>query len=258
VSIVDISPGWGELLTTVRRCEKGEALPRADRQAALELATSLGLATMPGAVGCSLSVQRPDGRFITPAGSGAVAMLLDDVQYRQDDGPCLRAARTGAPERLNSLADDRRWPELVQVAAENGVHSSLSLPLPAAETPSALNLYGRAEDVFATPRATELAGMIARTTAALLASEDTSLVEGLSAARVHRAIAERTLIARAQGVVMAREGLNERLAYRRLAVRSSEESSSLLDVAQRVLADEEAASRADSRNGSGAAEDVSA
>jgi ANTAR domain-containing protein/GAF domain-containing protein len=242
VSIVDISPGWGELLATVRRCENGEALPLADRQAAVELGTSLGLATLPGAVGCSLTVQRTDGGFGTPAAAGSVAMLLDDVQYAQDDGPCLRAARTGAPERLNSMAVDDRWPELFRVAAENGVHSSLSLPLPAARTPSALNLYGRSEDVFATARATALAGMIARTMATLLAAEDRSLTEGLSAARVHRAIAERTLIARAQGVVMAREGLNERLAYRHLAIRSSKEGSPLRDVARRVLDSEAAAS----------------
>ena len=67
---MDISPGWGELLATVRRRENGAAMPQADRQEALELATSLGLATLPGAVGCSISVQRPDGAFTTPAGAG--------------------------------------------------------------------------------------------------------------------------------------------------------------------------------------------
>jgi AmiR/NasT family two-component response regulator len=59
--------------------------------------------------------------------------------------------------------------------------------------------------------------------------------EGLSAARVHRTFAERSLISRAQGVVMARDGVNERLAYRKMAIRSAEEASPLRDVARRVL-----------------------
>jgi hypothetical protein len=231
----DKSPGWGELLAAVRHCQNGEPLPEPDEQAALELATSVGLATLPGTVGCSISLQRPDGGFVTPAAAGPVARILDDVQYASDDGPCVRAARTGVFERLDPMEADRRWPELVRRAADTGVRSSLSLPLLTARAPAALNLYGAQPGVFGSERATAVAGVIARATSVLLMDVGEQPDEGLSSARVHRAIRERTLITRAQGVVMVREGVSADAAYRWLAVRSAEESSSLWDVARRVL-----------------------
>jgi len=241
----DVPAGWGDLLAVVRRCESGEPLPEPEQQAALELATAVGLATLPGAIGCSISLQRPDAGFVTPAAAGNVAIILDDVQYTIGDGPCVRAARTGKPERLDPIATDRRWPELVRQAADNAVASSLSLPLLTARAPAALNLYGSAEGVFGSARAAAVAMLVARATSALLMDVGGRPVEGLSTARVQRAISERTLITRAEGVLMARDGISSRLAYHRLAVRSADESSWLRDVAQRVLDEAEGAAGED-------------
>jgi hypothetical protein len=245
MSMAAILPGWGELLTVVRRCERGEPLPEQDQQDALDLATSVGLATLTDIVGCSISLQRPDGGYATPAAAGEVAQILDDVQYAENDGPCLRAARTGRMERLNSIATDGRWPALARRAAETGVASSLSLPLLTSRAPAALNLYGSVERAFESARATAVAGVMARATSAILMDAGGLPIEGLSAARVQRAITERTLITRAQGVLMARDGLTANQAYRRLAVCSAEQSSSLHDVARRVLDEAEAAAGED-------------
>ena len=203
--MAEMSSGWSDLLDVVRRCERGEPLPESDRQESLQLATAVGLATLPGAVGCSITLQQPAGGFFTPAAAGDVATLLDGVQYAIDDGPCVRAARTGQPERVDEIGADPRWPDLARQAVDHGVASSLSLPLLTSRSP---------------------------------------------AARIHRAITDRTLITCAQGVVMAQERLSAPLAYRQLAIRSATESSSLRDVAQRVLAETAVAA--------GTEEDVSA
>ena len=102
----------------------------------------------------------------------------------------------------------------------------------------ALNLYASEEHSFVSDRAQALAGVLARATSALLADIEDSPIEGLSALRIQRTISERTLIAQAQGVLMARDGLSARLAYRKLAIRSAEESSKLKDVALHVLSSE--------------------
>ena len=229
----EISSGWSELLAAVRRCEDGGPPSAPERQVALELAVSVGLATLPGAAGCSITRPRSGGGFVTPVAAGPVALALDEVQYTTDDGPCLRAARSGRPEQLDSLAADERWPELVRRAAELGVHSSLSLPL--AEPASALNLYGAATGAFASAGAAARANMLGRAVSILLMDADQRPDDGLSAARVHRTLTERTLIARAQGVVMARYGVTQHVAYRKLAVRSGQESRPLRDVARQVL-----------------------
>lgn len=230
-----LSSGWGELLAAVRRCERGEPLPERDRQATLELATTVGLATLPSAVGCSISLQRPDGGFATPAAAGPAARILDDVQYAQDDGPCQSAARTGRPQRVDDLATDPRWPELVRRAADAGVASLLSVPLPASRLPGALNLYGDSRQAFASAWAMAVAGVIARATSALLMDVEAPRIEGLDAARMRRAIAERTLITRAQGVLMGRDRVSDALAFHRLAIRSGEEARPLLDIARQIL-----------------------
>jgi|tagenome__1003787_1003787.scaffolds.fasta_scaffold20957999_3 hypothetical protein len=246
--MTEISAGWNDLLAVVGRCERGELLPESDRQASLELATAVGLATLPGAVGCSITLQGTDGGFLTPAAAGPASGILDDVQYATGDGPCLRAARTGLPERLDKISADPRWPELVRRAADNAVVCSLSLPLITARRPAALNLYGDAVNAFGSSRSQELAGVIARATSALLTDATDRPVGGLDAARVQRTISERSLISRAQGVVMAREAVDAARAYRLLAIRSADESSSLWEVAQRVL----------DETGSASAEGVSA
>jgi hypothetical protein len=237
--MADTTRGWDELLRTVRRCESGDPVDQPDRRAALTLATSLGRQSLPGTVGCSISLQTAEG-FLTPAAAGSVALDLDLVQYASDDGPCLSAARRRHPVRLDSMADDERWPELTRSARRRGVHSSLSMPLLTSDAPAALNLYSSAEHAYRSARMQALADLLARAVSALLADSDGAVLQGLSAARVQRAIAERTLIAQAQGVLMARDGLNARLAYRKLAIRSAERSSALRDVAREVLDAEQA------------------
>jgi hypothetical protein len=260
--MADVFPGWGELLGLVRRYEGGDPLPDSERPAALELAVSVGRASVPGVIGCSISLQQPDQGFVTPAAAGPVSLLLDEVQYADDDGPCLRAARTGQPQRLDPLATDPRWPELVRQARAHGVSASLSLPLLTAETPAALNLYAAAEGVLGSARATAVAGVVARATSALLMGGAGLAIEGLSAARIHRAIAERTLITRAQEVLMARHRGPAPEAYHRLAVRSAVESSPMWEVARRLLEAEGATAPTEPESEAGSAsssgEDVSA
>jgi ANTAR domain/GAF domain len=233
--MTDTSLGWDEILQTVRRCEHGRPLTEKERQTAVELATSIGLSTTPAMVGCSISLLLPEGHFITPAATGQVALDLDEVQYAADAGPCLSAARRQHPHHVDSMAADERWPGFSRSAVNSGVNSSLSLPLRTVATSAALNLYASEENSFSSERAQALAGVLARATSILLTDAESLPIEGLNSLRVQRTIVDRTLIARAQGVLMAREGLTARLAYRKLAVRSAGESRPLRDVAQQVL-----------------------
>lgn len=260
--MTDTSAGWDDLLVLVRRCEAEGPLPEPERRTALDVATSVGLANIPGLVGCSISRQDA-GVFGTPAAAGAIAMDLDRLQYAQDDGPCLRAAREGRPFRLDAMADEELWPDFRRRAIDGGVTSSLSLPLTRSRTAAALNLYGGSAGMFSAGRTWDLADLLARATSALMADAESvggPVVEGLSALRMRRAIADRTLVVRAQGVLMAREGLTAGAAYHRLAVRSAETTSSLRDVAEEVLSVEAAATAPESEAGSASSsgEDVSA
>jgi serine phosphatase RsbU (regulator of sigma subunit) len=90
-------------------------------------------------VGASVTVIE-QGQPATAAWTQRVALDLDRVQYRADDGPCLQAARTSEVVRFE--AGDLRWPAYEAAARERGISHSLSVPLVVAEvTIGALNLY---------------------------------------------------------------------------------------------------------------------
>src|SRR4051812_28958947 len=137
--MVDTYQHWSDLLGAVRRCEadSAEPLDERDRQAALELAVQIGLAATEGTVGCSISLHAPEG-WLTPVAAGPLAYDLDQVQYATNAGPCLNAVRSQSPTRVDSMVADQRWPAFAHDAANHGVRSSFSLPLPDAVRPAAL------------------------------------------------------------------------------------------------------------------------
>ena len=63
-----------------------------------------------------------DGPSRTVAASGPPALRLDAVQYREDAGPCLDAARRGGPVGTIDV-DDARWPVFARALHESGYDS---------------------------------------------------------------------------------------------------------------------------------------
>jgi hypothetical protein len=129
------------------------------------------------------------------------------------------------------MTGDDRWGELSRQAVSHGVHSSLSLPLP---TAAALNFYGAGVGAYAAARPRALASLVARTVSILL-TEGPGRLEDLGPNRIQEMMAARSLIHRAQGMMMERDGTDATTAYHRLAIRSAEESRSLADIARQVL-----------------------
>jgi GAF domain-containing protein len=72
-----------------------------------------------------------------------ISPAVDEGQYQDDVGPCLDALREGRIIRVeDTAAVVGRWPSYSRRAVENGVSSTLSLPLSAgSERLGAMNLY---------------------------------------------------------------------------------------------------------------------
>ncbi|MFH8802336.1 GAF and ANTAR domain-containing protein [Streptomyces sp. NPDC017936] len=81
--------------------------------------------------GASVSL-RGEGMPVPLSASGARAAYLMEVQATLGDGPCLRAAETGAPVFASDLTTGRDaslWPVYAQQAAAAGVRAVYALPL---------------------------------------------------------------------------------------------------------------------------------
>ena len=178
--------------------------------AALELVTALAQATVGGADGASVSLARR-GRLGTVAATDDTVAQMDRDQYATGQGPCLAAAGEGHWFHVESTAEEARWPDFVPRARAGGIGSILSTPLMATAGGSvgALNIYSRTERAFGPPEQ-ELAALFATQASRIVASAG---VAAEQATRLQAALPVRELIAQAQGVVMARQGVSAEVAY---------------------------------------------
>jgi hypothetical protein len=227
-------PGWDTVFSVVRRYDRGELPEPEERRAATASALALARTSVPGTMGCSVTLRGPGGTFHTPVYSGELAQELDDRQYRWDDGPCLNAARHQRLTFVESMATDPRWPNLAGPALERGVHSSYSVPFLAARAPAALNFYGDEQNDYASDEVRARASVISRIVAVLVVDEPGDTVR-VDRTRLEQVMSDRSVIDRALGLVMARDDVDVATAYRYLAVRSADETTTLADVARQTV-----------------------
>jgi GAF domain-containing protein len=137
---------------------------------ALRLAIALAAATVAGADGVSVSLQRY-GRLVTVAAGDPAITDMDAEQYANGEGPCVDASLEGRWAHLQSVDERHRWPALVRKARARGINAILCSPLFASGRPiEALNVYSRTAGAFGAEEQ-ELASQVADKAAALSRDE---------------------------------------------------------------------------------------
>ena len=198
-------------------------------QETLDGIVELAVSMVPGcaAAGISLITRR---EITTAAATDQAVRLGDEMQYELDEGPCLDAVRSEEVVRTDDVVADSRWPRWGPAVSERlGVRSMLCLQLYTTETKhGALNLYATEPGAFgAADRA--LAGTFAAVAAAALQAAQTE-------EQLESAVASRTLIGQAQGVIMERYGLSAPNAFSVLSRISQDSNTKLAEVAQQIVA----------------------
>jgi GAF domain-containing protein len=201
---------------------------------ALGLVSSMALDTVPGAVGAGVSIIDERGRR-SSGSTDARVERADALQYELDEGPCLAATAGRQLVRVDDLTTDRRWSRWAAAVVPLGLRAAMSAPLVAGDTPlGALKVYADRPGSF--DHHTERRLTIASAQAAILVSNVQTrerarrLSEGL-----RQAVRSRDLVSTAKGVVMARHGVPEDVAFGMLVSRSGEEGGTLADVARAVV-----------------------
>jgi GAF domain-containing protein len=201
---------------------------------ALDRVAAISLRSLPGCDGAGVSLVERE-KVTTTSATDETVEVVDSEQYRTGEGPCLEAIRQGTPFIVESMADDKRWPVFGPRAAQNGILSSLSMPLRAHDrTLGALNLYSRklsgftADDektatLFAAQASVALANAHAFDRVRAAADQ---LEEGLKSSRV---------IGLAMGILVEREHCSEDEAFDMLRVISQNANVKLRDVAQQLV-----------------------
>ncbi|WP_202865918.1 GAF and ANTAR domain-containing protein [Kribbella turkmenica] len=128
-------------------------------------------------------------------------------------GPLHDALTYGEPRRVADLASDQRWPEFDAAAINAGYRSCLFLPLPGvSEAPAAFSLFSAKQDAFDSTSYDLVLLFALHAGVAFdnvqLFNDSRSLIEQL-----RTALATRTVIGQAQGVLMHRYGITTSVAF---------------------------------------------
>jgi hypothetical protein len=189
-----------------------------------------------------------DEGYTTVAASSDVALAVDEAQYADQDGPCLRALDTGSPVSVPDVAATMRWPGFREAAFTLGLRASLSIPLFAGRgtTIAALNLYGRDPEAMA-PLAAAVWGAFDPDGPAEEAADGPAGEAGRRpldpggaglVAGIAGAFAVRALIQQAVGVIIAETQRTADAAYLVLRERSAETGLALSDTAAAVITEQ--------------------
>lgn len=190
---------------------------------------------LPGADEVSTTLLRGEKAW-TAAYTGQLALDADEMQYERGYGPCMDAGRTGTVLLIEDMREEKRWPGYTAHVVSRGVLSSLSVPLPIqTDVIGALNCYSRTAATFseqAVAMAEEVAGHVAVAVGNAVAyTEAATLVEQMRAA-----MASRSVIDQAMGIVMAQNRCDAAAAFTILTRASQNRNVKLREIARSTVA----------------------
>ena len=192
--------------------------------------TDTAVSAISGCEAASLSLLEKE-RPMTRAATGSLATRGDQIQYDENEGPCLDAAMEERLVYTPDVGSDERWPKSSgRLASELGVGSMLScrlaLDVAPRQTLGGLNLYATTRDAF--PEDDRML--------ALLLSSLGAVVVDASRQQFHlrAAIESRQVIGEAIGILRAQQNVSSQGAFELLSKASQRMNIKLRDLAQRI------------------------
>ena len=184
--------------------------------------------SVPGAQYAGITVAQRRRGIESAAATHRYPVMLDDIQGRYQQGPCLTAAASQESVRVDDLVCEDRWP-LYRGAAlrQTPIRSILSLGMfKEGVSAAALNFYAESPDVF-DDESVNL-GLIFATHAALV----WNMMRRDQQFRV--ALVSRDVIGQAKGRLMERFGIDAAEAFEWLKQVSQDGNTPIAQVARRV------------------------
>jgi GAF domain-containing protein len=169
------------------------------------------------------------GGIDTPVGTTEALNRIDELQFVLKQGPCFDALHMHEIVHSRDLATDSRWPTWgPMIVKEMGVASIVSYRLyTTQDTLGALNLYATTPDAFDADDIDNGHALAAHVGVALAASQNAENLE--------MAISNRTMIGRAEGILMERFGLTPDQAFAVLRRVSQHQNVKLNRVAEELV-----------------------
>lgn len=200
-----------------------------DSDGALDEMVANLLAHMTCAQHAGVTLATSEGDVQTLSATDSYPVVLDDIQRRHREGPCLAAAWKHHVVRLDDIDSEERWPSYCrEVSATTPIRSILAFEIFTGEgTTGALNFYAHTAGAF-DDDAVEL-GLTLATHAALawhMVRRDEQF---------RSALASRDVIGQAKGMLMERFDIDALQAFELLKHLSQSSNVPLAEVAQELV-----------------------
>jgi GAF domain-containing protein len=203
--------------------------PDADSDTVLDELVEHAAIEIPGAQYAGITVTRNAKHIDTPAATHKWPIMLDEIQQRHREGPCLTAAWEEKTIHVADLEIDDRFPLYRRdVLEQTPIRTIMAFQLFIAdETMGALNVYAEQPNVF---------DQSSRDIGRVFAAH--SSVAWNSARRdeqFKRALASRDVIGQAKGMIMERYGVDAVQAFEVLRKLSQDSNVPLVAVADELI-----------------------
>jgi transcriptional regulator with GAF, ATPase, and Fis domain len=202
-----------------------------DMQATLQRVVEAAADNLDGEVWASVSLVKQRREVQTPATTDDRAGRADRLQYELEEGPCLDAIWEHETFQIDDMLTEERYPRWARaVAEETDIRSSLSLQLftdVEHNSLGALNLYSPEPTAFDEETRGEGLAFAAQAAVALRSAQTEE--------HLRSAMATRTLIGQAQGILMERLKITPDQAFGVLSRLSQDSNMKLREVAQRLV-----------------------
>jgi ANTAR domain len=189
---------------------------------------------VPSCSGANAVIWR-DGEVVSVASTHPDLAELADLQLTTGQGPLLEAAVSGAAVSCPDTLEEARWPGFAEAALRRGVRCSVHLVRALPHGALVLSLFGVRPGVLDAESA-PMAELLAAFGSAMLANATAYSQARRTASQLKDAVAARSVVDQAKGVLMHALGCDADEALKRLRQESQRRHVKVTEVATEVVA----------------------
>jgi ANTAR domain len=189
---------------------------------------------VPACAGAHAAVWR-EGEVVTDAATHPDLAELAELQLKAGRGPIVAASDAGIAVRCPDTLEESRWPEYAEAALSRGIRCSVHLVRELPDGTLVLSLFGMRPGVLDV-ESNPVADVLAAFGGAMLANATAYHQARRTASQLQDAVAARSVVDQAKGVLMHALGCDADEALRRLRRESQRRHVKVTEVAVQVVA----------------------
>ncbi|MDH2428469.1 GAF and ANTAR domain-containing protein [Sphaerisporangium sp. TRM90804] len=227
------SPALARDLAALGRVNEGTSI-----ESVLRSVTAAVAVGVPGCAGGTVELRREDRLTLSASHSDLIALV--DREQVLGEGPSVEALATGRNVLVRDVLLDGRWPRYAATAVRHGVRSALMLPITIEGSTLLLGLYAVRPGAFAGGSSDALASLLGEHLAVALANISDYDDVLTDAAQMQEALAGRSVIDQAKGIIMHASGCSAEAAFDELRRLSQHHQVKVADLARRLVSEHQA------------------